>query len=48
MRRVFIDANELIAGTDSQPGASNAVLRMAEVDLFQLVVSTQVLDENLR
>lgn len=51
MRRVFVDANVLIAGTDSQSGASNAVLKMAEVGLFQLVVSTQVLDEaerNLR
>lgn len=51
MRRVFVDANVLIAGADSQSGASNAVLKMAEVGLFQLVVSTQVLDEaerNLR
>lgn len=51
MRRVFVDANVLIAGADSQSGASNAVLKMAEIGLFQLVVSTQVLDEaerNLR
>lgn len=51
MRRVFVDANVLIAGTDSQSGASNAVLKLAEVGLFQLVVCTQVLDEaerNLR
>jgi predicted nucleic acid-binding protein len=51
MRKVFVDANVLIAGTDSQSGASNAVLKMAEVGLFQLVVCTQVLDEaerNLR
>jgi predicted nucleic acid-binding protein len=51
MRRVFVDANVLIAGTDSQSGASNAVLKMAEVGLFQLVVCRQVLDEaerNLR
>lgn len=51
MRRVFVDANVLIAGSDSHSGASNAVLKMAEVGLFQLVVSTQVLDEaerNLR
>lgn len=46
-----MDANVLIAGADSQSGASNAVLKMAEIGLFQLVVSTQVLDEaerNLR
>jgi predicted nucleic acid-binding protein len=51
MRRVFVDANVLIAGADSQSGASNAVLKLAEVGLFQLVVCTQVLDEaerNLR
>ena len=51
MRRVFVDANVLIAGADSRSGASNAVLRLAEVGLFQLVVCRQVLDEaerNLR
>ncbi len=51
MRRVFVDANVLIAGADSQSGASNAVLKMGEVGLFQLVVCRQVLDEaerNLR
>lgn len=51
MRRVFVDANVLIAGADSTSDASNAVLRLAEVGLFQLVVSRQVLDEaerNLR
>jgi len=51
MHRVFVDANGLIAGTDSTSGASNAILRLAEVGLFQLVVSRQVLDEaerNLR
>ncbi len=51
MRRVFVDANVLIAGADSTSGASNAILRLAEVGLFQLVVSRQVLDEaerNLR
>lgn len=51
MSRVFVDANGLIAGTDSQSGASNALLKMAEVGLFQLVVCEQMLDEaerNLR
>ncbi|MEZ4768003.1 MAG: PIN domain-containing protein [Caldilineales bacterium] len=51
VRRIFVDANILIAGADSQSGASNALLRIAEVGLFQLVVCTQVLDEaerNLR
>jgi predicted nucleic acid-binding protein len=51
MRRVFVDANVLIAGVVSTGGASQAVLRLAEIGMFQLVVSRQVLDEverNLR
>lgn len=51
MRRVFLDANVLIAGADSRSGASHAVLLMAEIGLFQPVVCEQVLDEaerNLR
>ena len=45
MRRVFADANVLIAGADSRSGASRAVLMLAEVGLFKLVVCRQVLDE---
>jgi predicted nucleic acid-binding protein len=45
MRRIFVDANVLIAGADSSSGASNAVLRLAEIGMFQLIVSRQVLDE---
>lgn len=51
MRKVFADANVLIAGADSRSGASRAVLILAEVGLFRLVVCPQVLDEaerNLR
>lgn len=51
MRRVFVDANVLIAGADSRTGASHAVLLMAEVGLFRAIVCKQVLDEaerNLR
>jgi len=51
MRRVFFDANVLIAGVASHRGASRAALMMAEAGLFQMVVSRQVLDEaerNLR
>lgn len=51
MRRVFADANVLIAGAAARTGASGAVLLLAEVGLFRLVVSRQVLDEaerNLR
>jgi predicted nucleic acid-binding protein len=51
LRRVFVDANVLIAGADSRSGASNAVMKLAEIGLIQLVVARQVLDEaerNLR
>jgi len=51
MRRVFADSSMLIAAAGSRTGASRAVLMLAEVGLFQLVVSRQVLDEcerNLR
>ncbi len=51
MRRIFADANVLMAGADSRSGAGRAVLMLAEVGLFRLVVCPQVLDEaerNLR
>lgn len=51
MLRIFADAKVFIAGADSRSGASGAVLLLAEVGLFRLVVSRQVLDEaerNLR
>lgn len=48
MRRVFGDANVLIAGAASRSGASRAVFLMAEAGLFRLVVSRQVLDETER
>lgn len=51
MRRIFADSSVLIAGAGSRSGASRAVLTMAEIGLFKLLVSRQVLDEcdrNLR
>ena len=48
MRKVFADANVLIAGTSSSSGASSAILRLGEIGIFQLVVSRQVLDETER
>lgn len=45
MRRVFADSSILIAGSGSRTGASRAVLTMAEIGLFKLVISQQVLDE---
>ena len=48
MRRIFTDSSVIIAGAFSRTGASRAVLSMAEVGLFQLVVSRQVLDESER
>jgi predicted nucleic acid-binding protein len=46
--RIFVDANVLIAGADSRTGAGNAVLQMAEIGLYRLVVSRQVLAETER
>lgn len=49
--RIFADASILIAGADSKTGASNAVIKLAEIGLCRLVVSHQVLEEaerNLR
>ena len=51
MRRIFADSSLLIAGCGSRSGASRAVLTMAEIGLFKLVISEQVLEEcerNLR
>jgi predicted nucleic acid-binding protein len=51
MLRVFVDSSVLIAGAGSRSGASRAVLMMAEIGLYNLVLSRQVLDEcerNLR
>lgn len=45
MRKVFADSSILIAGAASRTGASRAVLTMAEIGLFQLVISEQVLME---
>ncbi len=51
MSRIFADASVLVAGAGSRSGASRAVLVMAEIGLYRLVVCRQVLDEaerNLR
>lgn len=45
MKRVFADSSILIAGTASRTGASRAVLTMAELGLFKLLISEQVLEE---
>jgi predicted nucleic acid-binding protein len=51
MLSVFADSSVLIAGAGSKSGASRAVLVTAEIGLFKLILSRQVLDEcerNLR
>jgi predicted nucleic acid-binding protein len=51
MRRIFLDSSVVIAGAFSRTGASRVVLTMAEVGLFQIIISRQVVDEcerNLR
>jgi predicted nucleic acid-binding protein len=47
-RKIFVDANILIAGSTSRTGASHAVLKMGEIGLYTLVVSRQVLAETER
>jgi predicted nucleic acid-binding protein len=46
--RVFADTSVLVAGAGSRTGASRAVLVMAEIGLYRLVVCRQVLDETER
>jgi predicted nucleic acid-binding protein len=51
MQRIFLDSSVVIAGAFSRTGASRVVLTMAEIGLFQVVISRQVVDEcekNLR
>lgn len=48
MRRIFFDANVIIAGSMSRTGASHALLLLAEAGMFQMVVSQLVLDETER
>jgi len=46
--RIFADASVLVAGAGFRTGASRAVLVMAEIGLYRLVVCRQVLDETER
>jgi predicted nucleic acid-binding protein len=46
--RIFADASVLVAGAGSRTGASRAVLVMAEIGSYRLVVCRQVLDETER
>lgn len=45
MKTIFADSSTLIAGAASKTGASRAVLTMAEIGLFKLLISEQVLEE---
>lgn len=45
MIRVFLDSSVLIAACGSASGASHAVIVMAEIGLFKVVISEQVVDE---
>ncbi len=44
-RRIFLDSSVIIAGTVSTLGSAHAVIRMGEIGLFTIVVSTTVLNE---
>lgn len=45
MRRIFLDSSVLIAACGSNRGASYAVIVMAEIGLFKIVISEQILVE---
>ncbi|MFM8923424.1 MAG: hypothetical protein ACKOFS_05570 [Microcystis panniformis] len=45
MKRIFAASSILIAGAASKTGASRAVLTMAEIGLFKILISEQVLEE---
>jgi predicted nucleic acid-binding protein len=45
MKTIFADSSILIAGAASKTGASRAVLTMAEIGLFKILISEQVLEE---
>lgn len=50
-RRIFFDANVVIAGSMSRKGASRALMMLAAAGVIRMVLSRQVLDEverNLR
>ncbi len=48
MRQIFADSSVLIAGAVSGTGASRAILTLAEIGLFKLLISEQVLEERQR
>lgn len=48
MLRVFLDSSVLIAAAGSRNGASGAVMQLAEVGLFKVLVSRYVLTESER
>ncbi len=43
--RVFLDTSALIAGIASSTGAAREILRLAELDLIEIVLSKQVIVE---
>lgn len=48
MRRIFLDSSVVIAACGSQSGASHAVIVMAEIGLFKVLISEQVIEESER
>ncbi len=45
MRRIFLDSSVIIAACGSRSGASHAVIVMAEIGLFKVLISEQVIEE---
>ena len=48
MRRIFLDSSVVIAACGSRSGASHAVIVMAEIGLFKVLISEQVIEESER
>jgi len=45
-RRIFLDSSVIIAGAISTRGSAHIVIRLGEIGLFTVVVSTTVLNES--
>jgi predicted nucleic acid-binding protein len=45
VRKIFLDSSVIIAACGSRSGASHAVIVMAEIGLFKVLISEQVIEE---
>jgi predicted nucleic acid-binding protein len=45
VRKIFLDSSVIIAACGSRNGASHAIIVMAEIGLFKVLISEQVIEE---